>query len=75
MMQVVRRSHWMETVDRVTAGDPRILGEDEDGIWYVPSRTRAEWWDRRFTPVNPTHWPYYLRSRITRRVAWLERAA
>ena len=65
-------THWLENVDRVTGGDPRILGEDENGELYVPSKTRPEFWDRRFAARNPTHWHYYLRSRITGRVAWLE---
>lgn len=53
-------------------GRNRILGEDQHGDLYVPSKTRAEWWDRRFNPWNPMHWPYYLRSRITNHVAFLE---
>ena len=62
----------MEQVEHVSDGDPRILGEDDSGDLYVPSKSRAELWDRRFNPRNPTHWPYYLRSRATRRVAFLE---
>ena len=68
-------SHWMESAEYTTSGETRILGEDENGDLYVPSRTRAEFWDRRFNPLNPAHWPYYLRSRITRQVAFLERDA
>lgn len=68
------REHWIARADRVTSGDPRIIGEDENGDLYVPSRTRAEFWDRRLNLANPTHWPYWVRSRVTGRVAWLESA-
>lgn len=64
---------WME--DAHVNGGPEVrglLGEDEDGFIYVPSRTRQEWWDRRYNWRNPTHWPYYLRSRLTHRVVMLE---
>lgn len=66
--------HWTATAERVSDGDSRILGEDDNGDLWVPSRTRAEWWDRRFNAWNPTHWPYWLRSRVTKRVAFLESA-
>ena len=66
------REHWMARAEHVADGSPRILGEDDNGDLYVPSRSRAEFWDRRFNPLNPTHWPYYLRSRIAGRVAFLE---
>lgn len=65
-------THWRETVEYVADGDARILGEDEDGILFVPSKSRAEWWDRKFNPWNPFHWSYYVRSRRTRRIAFLE---
>ncbi len=66
------KDHWTALAERVTTGDHRILGEDEDGNLYVPSLTRVGWWDRRFNPGNPSHWRYWLRSRITGRVAWIE---
>lgn len=65
-------TYWRETADRVTGGDPRILGEDDHGDLFVPSLTRPEYWDRRFAWWKPTHWPYYVRSRLTNRVAFLE---
>jgi hypothetical protein len=51
-----------------------LLGEDEDGTILMPSRTRAEWWEGRFNPRNPTHWPAYLRSRRARSLAMVEAA-
>ena len=66
--------HWMERAEYVSDGDPRIIGEDSNGDLYVPSRHRAEFWDRRLNLWNPSHWPFYLRSRITRRVAFMESA-
>lgn len=64
--------HWTETAEMVSDGDPRILGQDDYGDLYAPSKTLDNWWDRPFNPWNPTHWRYYLRSRLTRRLAWLE---
>lgn len=64
---------WME--DAQVNGGPEVrglLGEDEDGFIYVPSRTRDDWWDRRYDWRNPTHWRYYLRSRLTHRIVMLE---
>jgi hypothetical protein len=66
------KRHWREDADLVTGGDPRILGEDENGYLFVPSKTRREYWDRLFNPRNPTHWVYYLRSRLTNRIAMIE---
>lgn len=66
-------AHWLESADYVTDGDMRILGEDDYGDLFAPSRSGFGW-DRPFNPANPTHWPYYLRSRLTRRVAFLERS-
>jgi hypothetical protein len=68
------RTHWLETAEYVSDGDTRILGEDDNGALYIPSKARSEFWDRRFNRFNPTHWPYYLRSRRTNRVAFLESA-
>lgn len=63
---------WYMDVEYVSEGDWRILGEDEHGSLYVPSRTRWLWLDRKFNKWNPFHWKYYLRSRLTRRIAFLE---
>ena len=69
------REHWTARAEMVNDGDPRILGEDDNGDLYVPSLTREGWWDRPFNGRNPRHWPYWLRSRLTMRLAWLEREA
>jgi hypothetical protein len=66
------REHWTATTERVSGGNPNILGEDERGDLWVPSLTRSGWWDRRFNPKNPLHWRYWLRSRLTNRIAFLE---
>lgn len=66
--------HWTATAERVSDGDPRILGEDERGELWVPSRahTSPQRWDRRLNLRNPLHWRFYLRSRRTNRIAFLE---
>lgn len=64
--------NWREYAEYVTSGDARILGEDDGGGLYIPSRTVAGFWDRPFNRLNPLHWPYYLRSRLTGRIAFLE---
>jgi hypothetical protein len=69
---VTTEAHWRERAELVFGGDPRILGEDDNGDLFVPSKTRADWWDRPFNPRNPTHWRYWLRSRRTLRIAALE---
>jgi hypothetical protein len=67
------RTHWMERVEMIDADHARhYLGEDDRGELWAPSRTQAGWWDRRFCWWKPTHWPYYLRSRIERQVAFIE---
>lgn len=63
---------WIEGA-LVNGDDARgLLGEDDDGNIMVPSLTRAEWWDRRYDWRNPSHWRYWLRSRLTNRVVMLE---
>lgn len=51
-----------------------LLGYADDGELYVPlGKLRGEpWWLDRFNPKNPWHWLPWLRSRLTRRVAWIE---
>lgn len=68
----MRRVHWTETAERVTGTGLRLVGEDDNGELYVPSRTREDWWDRRLSLCKPSHWPFYLRSRIARQLVWLE---
>lgn len=67
-----RKEHWMERA--IGNGRPadNLLAEDEYGTLYVPSRKRPDWWDRRFNPRNPLHWPYYLRSRRRCNVVMIE---
>lgn len=80
MSRIIENEHWTATADRVTDGDPRILGEDERGDLWVPRHTqwarqwvnREPWWDRRFNPRNPLHWRFWARSRFTNRIAFLE---
>lgn len=67
-----RREHWLESAERVNGPGLRLIGEDDLGYLYVPSRHREDWWDRRLNLRNPAHWPFYLRSRLTRQVVWLE---
>ena len=64
--------HWTARAEMVGGGDMRILGEDERGDMCVPDRHRPGWWSKRYNPWNPTHWQYWLRSRITMRIAFLE---
>lgn len=71
------RAHWTEAAERVTDGDPRVLGEDDNGDFYVPTCTTPgqERWAQRFSPRNPLHWRFWLRSRLTNRLAFLEAAS
>lgn len=68
------KAHWTEKAEYVSFGDARILGEDERGDWFVPSRNVSfdPMWDRAFRWWAPTHWRFWLRSRITGRVAFLQ---
>lgn len=68
-----RRMHWREIAELDTT-DPKLLGEDDCGDLWVPSRRRPAVWDRRFSPWRPTHWRYWVRSRRLRRIACLEPA-
>jgi len=63
--------YWAESADYVFDDTPFLLGESEDGRWYVRRYWRdvyrpVEWW-------NPLHWIAHLRSRATRRILWLTR--
>jgi hypothetical protein len=65
--------HWIvDAIDRARPGDVGILAEGDDGLIYVPSRTRPDYWDRRFNGWNPLHWRFWIKSRITRKVAMVE---
>lgn len=68
---------WRSSAEMVTDGDFRILGEDDRGDLYVPrvamfNSRLAPFWRDRYNPWNPTHWRYWLRSRLTLRIAFLE---
>lgn len=78
--------HWMARADRVGdavrwAGNPLVglLAEDDGGnlvlpAWRNPHHDECPggWWNRRFRPRNPLHWLPWLRSRLTRRIVWVE---
>ena len=64
------REYWTANADRVTDGNWRILGEDEWGELVVPRS--PERWQGRFNPWNPMHWRFWLRSRLTNRLAFVE---
>jgi hypothetical protein len=67
------KEHWTATADRV--GDPRLIAEDEKGELWLPSRRKPGWWDRRLDLRRPTHWPAYLRSRLTGRLTMIDTEA
>jgi hypothetical protein len=66
------REHWTATAERTSEGDFRILGEDENGTLLVPLHGMPGHWKGRYNPWNPRHWQFWLRSRITRRIAFVE---
>lgn len=54
----------------VTKDAPRwaellVLAEDDRGDYWLPSRNRPGWWNRRYNPRNPFHWPYMAASWLT----------
>jgi len=64
-VRAIERGSW-----RVCWGHDWLLGEDERGDLCIP-RGRDVWrgrYDRR----NPTHWPFWLHSRLRRRIVWVE---
>lgn len=68
-----RRPHWTETAERGAGSDHPLwghLGEDPDGNLVLPAG-RNHWVDV-LNLRNPWHWPPYLRSRISRRIVWLD---
>lgn len=68
------RPSWRETaLDRPTGRLTRhLLAEDDWGDLLVPSRTRSDWWDRRYNPKNPMHWRFWLLSRLSRKIVMVE---
>ena len=68
------RPHWTESADRVW-GSERLWGplaEDDYGRILVPSLLYPGIWSREFRWWRPTHWPAWLRSRLTNELAWVE---
>lgn len=65
--------HWRASATGRGPRTTRYLGEDENGDLFVPSRVRANWWDRRFSRWNPAHWTYWLRSRLMLNVVMIEK--
>ena len=64
------RQHWRETAEMVSEGDWRILGELPDGRLVVPIGNGT--WRGLYQPTNPRHWRFWLRSRLTRRIAFID---
>ena len=64
------REHWTGRAEYVERDD--LVAEDESGRLWVPSRKRPKFWDRPLNLWRPTHWPYYLRSRLAGQVAMIE---
>lgn len=62
--------HWTETADRVCADTLLLLGEGEDGRWYV-RQLRGDYY-RRVSRWHPLYRLAYLGSRMTHRLVWLE---
>lgn len=65
------------TVNALERGAGRVpmrllLGECDDGLLYAPSRSDRDRWTRPFTWRRPTLWRFWLASRLTRRLVWLE---
>ena len=81
--------HWTELAERVTdkpLGASNwfvgLMAENEDGMWLLPSWGNPHrdeypggWWGRSLDLRRPTHWLPYLRSRLTRKLVWVEAAA
>ena len=70
--------HWTARAERVGDGDWRILGEDDHGDLLVPgflpgSESTVYGWHDLYNPWNPMHWRFWVRSRRTMRIAFLER--
>lgn len=65
------------TVDAEPCSDyaARLLAEDDNGDWLVPSRRTPEWWQGYWCWWRPTHWPAYVRSRRRGTYVMVEREA
>ena len=70
-------NHWMADADFIgvtTGRRPWLIGEDENGHWWVPCHwrdtVRQDGW-RRFHRYNPLDWLSYLNSRRRNQVVFL----
>jgi len=71
-----RRTHWTERAERIVGSCNMLMGhvaEDDRGDLWVPSGNYRDWWDRPLSLWRPTHWPHYLRSRLTGKLGMIER--
>jgi hypothetical protein len=66
------KDHWTVGAGFPSGHADHWLAQDEDGGYWLPSKTRPEWWDRSFKAWRPTHWPYWLRARITNKIIRIE---
>lgn len=66
-----RVERWTETADRVFVDSHFLLGEGEDGRFYVHPFRGVLW--RRVSRWNPRYWLAYLGSRLTQQLVFLER--
>ena len=74
--RAARRTHWTERAERIQGSCNMLMGhvaEDDHGYLWVPSGNYRDWWDRRLNLWRPTHWPHYLRSRLTGQLGMIER--
>ncbi|OMC00896.1 hypothetical protein A5733_03395 [Mycobacterium sp. NS-7484] len=62
--------HWTATADRVCADTLFLLGEGDDGRFYVRELRGDRW--RRMSHWNPRYWMAYLGSRLTHQIVFLE---
>lgn len=72
-------THWTEHAERVYGRwNPfwGLVGESPDAILLLPAWGKNGepdgWWNRRLNLRRPTHWLPYLRSRLTRKLVWLD---
>lgn len=77
--------HWTERAERVgparLANSPLVglVGESGDGDLHLPSWRNDHrdsfpggWWGRPLDLRRPTHWLPYLRSRLARKLVFLD---
>jgi len=83
-MKIGKSEHWTARAERVSDGDWRILGENDHGDLLVPGNILrgtpagqaglvvVYGWHDIYNPWKPAHWRYWLRSRLTMRIAFLQ---